>query len=54
MFNASATTEIYTLSLHYALPIYGYHHIDEDIALLKELGIDIYRFSISWARLYPH
>ena len=21
---------------------------------LKELGIDIYRFSISWARLYPH
>ena len=24
----------------------GYHHIDEDIALLKELGIDIYRFSI--------
>ena len=29
----------------------GYHHIDEDIALLKELGIDIYRFSISWARL---
>nr|WP_303068289.1 family 1 glycosylhydrolase [Catenibacterium mitsuokai] len=32
----------------------GYHHIDEDIALLKELGIDIYRFSISWTRLYPH
>ena len=32
----------------------GYHHIDEDIQLLKELGIDIYRFSISWARLYPH
>lgn len=25
----------------------GYHHIDEDIQLLKELGIDIYRFSIS-------
>ena len=32
----------------------GYHHIDEDIALLKELGIDIFCFSISWARLYPH
>ena len=31
----------------------GYHHLDEDIELLKELGIDIYRFSISWARLYP-
>lgn len=32
----------------------GYHHIDEDIALFKELGIDIYRFLINWARLYPH
>lgn len=31
----------------------GYTHLKEDIALLKELGIDIYRFSISWARLYP-
>lgn len=31
----------------------GYHHTEEDIALLKELGIDIYRFSISWARLFP-
>lgn len=32
----------------------GYNHIKEDIKLLKELGIDIYRFSISWARLYPN
>lgn len=31
----------------------GYHHLEEDIALLQELGIDIYRFSISWARLFP-
>ena len=31
----------------------GYHHLEEDISLLKELGIDIYRFSISWARLFP-
>lgn len=31
----------------------GYYHLDEDIQLLKELGIDIYRFSISWARLFP-
>ena len=31
----------------------GYHRMEEDIALLKELGIDIYRFSISWARLFP-
>ncbi len=32
----------------------GYYHIKEDIAFLKELGIDIYRLSISWARLYPN
>lgn len=32
----------------------GYYHTKEDISLLKELGIDIYRMSISWARLYPN
>ena len=32
----------------------GYYHLEEDINLLKELGIDIYRMSISWARLFPH
>lgn len=32
----------------------GYHHIKEDIALIKELGLDIYRFSISWARIFPN
>lgn len=31
----------------------GYFHLEEDISYLKELGIDIYRMSISWARLYP-
>ena len=25
----------------------------EDIALIKELGVDTYRFSISWARVFP-
>lgn len=32
----------------------GYYHTKEDIGLLKELGIDIYRMSISWARLFPN
>lgn len=31
----------------------GYEHLDEDMALLAELGLDVYRFSISWARLFP-
>ena len=30
-----------------------YHRIDEDVALIKNLGISAYRFSLSWARLLP-
>jgi len=30
-----------------------YHHWQEDIALMKELGMKIYRFSLSWARIIP-
>lgn len=30
-----------------------YHHWKEDIALFKDLGLQMYRFSISWARLIP-
>ncbi len=30
-----------------------YHHWEEDIRLMKEMGMQIYRFSISWARIIP-
>lgn len=30
-----------------------YHRMPEDVALLKELGVDMYRFSISWPRVQP-
>lgn len=30
-----------------------YHHYKEDIDLMHQLGIDTYRFSISWPRLFP-
>src|SRR6266568_1310229 len=30
-----------------------YHRWPEDIALLAELGIDTYRFSIAWPRVQP-
>lgn len=30
-----------------------YHHYKEDIALMKELGMKAYRFSMSWARILP-
>ena len=30
-----------------------YHHYKEDIALLAQMGLKIFRTSISWSRLYP-
>lgn len=30
-----------------------YHRYKEDIALLAELGIKVFRFSIAWSRIYP-
>jgi beta-glucosidase len=31
----------------------SYHRVDEDIALMKETGLDAYRFSIAWPRIFP-
>ncbi|ERK29797.1 glycoside hydrolase family 1 protein [Clostridium intestinale] len=30
-----------------------YHRYKEDVALMNELGLKAYRFSISWSRIYP-
>lgn len=30
-----------------------YHRFREDIALMRELGLKSYRFSIAWTRIYP-
>ncbi|MFB7894576.1 GH1 family beta-glucosidase [Microbacterium sp. NPDC056044] len=30
-----------------------YHHVDEDLDLMAWLGLDAYRFSISWPRVMP-
>ena len=31
-----------------------YHHYHEDIKLMKECGLKSFRFSISWARIFPN
>lgn len=31
-----------------------YHRFAEDIQLMKDMGMDAYRFSISWSRIYPN
>ena len=30
-----------------------YHHFREDVALMKEMGFNTYRFSIAWSRVFP-
>ena len=30
-----------------------YHHYREDVAMMKELGLKAYRFSVSWPRIIP-
>lgn len=30
-----------------------YHHYKEDIALLAEMGLKVFRFSIAWTRIFP-
>ncbi|KAL2848858.1 glycoside hydrolase [Aspergillus pseudoustus] len=30
-----------------------YHRVEEDLALMKQLGMETYRFSISWSRVIP-
>ncbi|KAA9005368.1 beta-glucosidase [Paenibacillus spiritus] len=32
----------------------SYHRFREDIALMKELGLKAYRFSVAWPRIYPN
>jgi len=30
-----------------------YHKLEEDVAMMKEMGLPAYRFSLAWARLFP-
>ena len=43
------------LSLRYLKTICEWHvnFVQEDIRLMKDLGMDAYRFSIAWSRILP-
>ena len=30
-----------------------YHHVDDDIAIMRDLGVRAYRFSVAWSRVLP-
>ncbi len=32
----------------------SYHRYEEDIEIMKELGVDVYRFSVAWPRIFPN
>src|SRR6185369_2073550 len=32
----------------------SYHRYPEDVALLKQMGVSAYRFSVAWPRIYPN
>ncbi len=36
-----------------AIAIDHYHHLEEDVALMKSLGVQAYRFSMCWSRILP-
>lgn len=49
---ALAATEIEHYPFRWAIDFY--HNYREDLALMEELGLKIFRTSISWARIYPN
>jgi len=50
-FDWTIDTDKYKYPNH--LGIDHFHHYKEDIALFAEMGFKVYRFSISWSRIFP-
>ena len=47
-----AVVDGYYYPSHQAIDFY--HHYEEDIALLAEMGVQTFRLSINWTRIYPN
>ena len=30
-----------------------YHQYKRDVAIMRDIGFDVYRFSLAWSRIYP-
>lgn len=50
-FDWTIDTQKYVYPNHKGIDFY--HHYKEDIALFAEMGFKVYRFSISWSRIFP-
>ena len=52
--NKSHQNQIPYIYSYFTIGIYMYiHFLQEDIQLMAKMGLDAYRFSISWSRLIP-
>lgn len=52
VYTEKINTDTYCYPSHYGIDFY--HHYKEDIKLLAEMGIKMFRMSISWTRIFPN
>lgn len=53
-YRGSSDAEITSTLSNFDVASDGYHRYKEDIDLYAEMGFTIYRFSISWSRIFPN
>lgn len=53
IYNLYIQNEIHQIQNHFRLCIGMFSASQEDVILMKKVGLDSFRFSISWSRLLP-
>ena len=48
-----ARTELPEGTTDFTVAADHYHHVEEDVALMKAIGLKAYRFSVAWTRIVP-